>query len=401
MFNLFVILISSLCIQFAAVDYPIDYTQTCSDFYSFYTTVWENIVARGYAVDPDLGILVDRNGSDANGSASFAFYTPAEPFNNTQSSVSVTLRDDTTVSLSCVNWYRWLVNADGSINSGPTVSNISKAGYYLEGVYTWGNHNTIIYNSYYDLPYGNTSTFNWQTEQPIPIGFGSGSLGVGGHSSGGSPIDELNNNGVTWSSIQGNYTSSGHSVQNVTTPANPDPNSNLELILSGFLGGILNNTNDLLGNTSQLGSVLGGVSNNVIQGSSAIFNGISNLNNTIMDFIAYIREPLDQDRISGKLVEVPIYQTINSLVGFSDSFLSAINSIQDPEHLYLTMDFRNANEPFRRLGLYVFDFTFLDNLKSTWQPILLAILYLTLGVNIFYDLPNIVHGISGLSGGDE
>lgn len=396
MINLFIFLLC-LSVNFGTIEFPMNYTPVNNEFISIYTRCWENIVSIGYNLDPDIGILVDRSGG--NGS-SYGFFYPAEAFNGSQSSISCNGRNNSEINVVTTNWYRWICNSDGYPISGPSIVNIGSVGFYDYDNNSYTRYENIIYNGYYLLTFNGIDTFSWETEV-VPIGSGSGSLSPSGHSSGGSPLEELNNNGVTWSSTQGDFTVAGHSIQNVTTPPSADPNSNLELILSGFLGGILNNTNDILGNTSQIGVVLGGVSNNVIQGASAVFNAISNINDTIMGFIEYIREPLDQDRISDKLEEVPIYQTINSLVGFSDSFLSAINSIQDPEHLYLTMDFRNANEPFRRLGLYVFDFTFLDNLKSTWQPILLAVLYVTLGVNIFYDLPNIVHGISGLSGGDE
>lgn len=143
-------ILCSLCIQFVAIDFPIDYSVVNSQYQSIYDACISNIGG----LDSKYGILIDRSGGAGT---SYGFFYPVETIDGGNSIISVSNRTSTNINIITVNWYRWLCNSDGYPISGPAIVNIGTVGFVDDGNFT--QFENIVYNSYYALPFDGVDTF--------------------------------------------------------------------------------------------------------------------------------------------------------------------------------------------------------------------------------------------------
>lgn len=252
----------------------------------------------------------------------------------------------------------------------------------LNGDIRDSNGNILIYYESFisDTPSGNNFA---------PIG----SLDITGHSSGGSPFETIKNSSISWGSVTGHssggsFSPSPHSSSshyNVTTPSPDNTDSKTDSLLY-MLG---NKLADITENTSSISSILGGVMYNQVQGASAIFNGISALNDNFVSFASYLTAIPTVEEIDSALNEC---ENIGSLRDLSESIniwddigLSQVESAP-------TYTFNFNGTMFEAMGNFTLNFNFLDSTKNIWQPLFIALLYFNLLITLLTGLPDLIQG---------
>lgn len=303
------------------------------------------------------------------------------------------------------NYYRFNfspgsgISSSGSLYTGWTNA-IIPFGYPYTG------RNDIIYGLNFDLYSGVNLVYSGEYVT-VPVIDGSDLLGLGslsgtGHSSGSSPFDELNQNGVNWSGNVSGYTLSGHSYSNIT-PVQVDTSSKEQNLLQQ----IINNTGHTLENSGKIGESLNNINSNIIQSTSALYNAISGFNENFVSSYIYDQEKID-DTISNSSFYAFASSSsdfANTLIDKKDSIIDMVENMQDISDFVLYIDLRNWSspvysdssgnnvsfvKPFNQL--VALDFSFLQETKSLWQPLLLGLLYFGLFMSIYFDLPNILKG---------
>lgn len=241
--------------------------------------------------------------------------------------------------------------------------------------------------------------------QDIPINLSGlsslGSLSVGGHSSF-SPFEEINTNGVNWSGSVSGFNLNGHTYNSVI-PSVPDPSS----IEQNLLQQIINNTGHTVINTGKLGESLNNINTNIIQGISALYNAISGFNDNFVSSYIYDQEEIEETIGNSSFYAFASSSTefTNTLIDKKDVIIDMVENMQDISDFVLYIDLRNWSSPVYSDSsgnnvsfvkpynqLVALDFSFLQETKSLWQPLLLGLLYFGLFMSIYFDLPNILKG---------
>ena len=244
---------------------------------------------------------------------------------------------------------------------------------------------------------------------------GIGTLsGTGGHTSGGNPFTSIDNMGANvFGHSSATAQTSGHSLN--VTPNNAS--YDFTNASQNLLGQIVDNTNNIIGNTSSIFSGMSVLNGNLINGMSAIFNGISALNENVSDsaesihldvifFARYVMEPYDAEEIEQKWAGTKMQEFSDSFETWIDLCSDNIDYIAsgvastDTNELVIPIDFRPWSVTTEYYGtitpynqLYYMRFSFLDETKSLWQPILLSFIYLSLLLGLIWDSPNIIRGL--------
>lgn len=239
-------------------------------------------------------------------------------------------------------------------------------------------------------------------------GFTFGSLGGDGHSPDSSPIDALNNNGVSWSAHTSASPSVGHSQHTTSTHFNisdstPDINDDKQINLL-FMS--LNKLGDIVENTGQTVNNLFGINNNIVQGFSAVFNAISSFNDNVVSYVEYIKEPFNSEKFidhfdssSGGQVIRSGEELVNRTSILYNSVVTGLMTTEQNE-LVIPIDFTvwNFTSDYGRIApmdqIYYMRFGFLDETKTLWQPLFISLLYFAIVLYVAYDVPNLLRGAS-------
>lgn len=259
----------------------------------------------------------------------------------------------------------------------------------LNGDIRDSSDNVIIYYSDYiqEVPGGDDQThYN-----------NLGALTLGGHSSGGSPLDTIG--GTSFSPISGTLSVSGHSVSIGSGVANYDFTNATQ----NLLGQIVNNTNTLIGHSSAMYDALHSINDNVVSSATSLFNAVSVMNDNFISSITVNEEVIDEfwEESNAK-------QTFDAIGSFQDTLGDKVNDYVDyfeegaqqkENELTIDIDLRNwsfSSEDYGNITpmnrIYTMRFPFLDETKALWQPFLLGLLYFALVTNIYFDFPNILRG---------
>lgn len=375
--------LTSFIIQFGAVTFPIDIVSQNAVHEVFAQTVVSNFNSTyNKSIDYSRVIIVRRN----NNTYPYYLWIPIELYDpNVTSSITINSRTDTYCSITNSGWIRYQVMSNGTVPTSTSPNTSSSIGnlYYSDSQV----NNGLIYNGYYTLPINQVDTFIVSADEDLlPVFNDLGSFSLGGHSSSTSPESAIS--GSSWSNLSGSFALTGHSVgvsKNQSTPDFTNPTQNL-------LGQIIDNTNNIIQNIKGLGDVVLGIGTNIREGFSSIFNALSVFNNNCLSFFNYLVEPLDHELILDHIEDMSFY-TLSSTISSAGSHISSsINSVSDNQSLIFPIDLRDTI--FSNAGIMYLDLTFLDDTKSTWQPLLIAFLYFTLGFNILMSLPSIIQGQS-------
>lgn len=391
-------LFTSLCLQFGAVDFPIDIISQNAAHETFVQTVVSNYNSTyNKSIDYKRVIITRRN----NSTYPYYLWIPIELYDpNTTSSITCNSRTDTYCSISNVGWIRYQVMANATVPTSTSPNTSSSIGnlYYSDQV----NNNGLIYNGYYTLPINQVDTFiveetiDYDDYWGIPLGSFSG-IG-GGHSQGGNAIEDIGDS----SFIKNEHvplSSSGHSVSVTPSTATYDF-TNAE---QNLLGQILNNTNSMLGHSSYISNQINVMSSNLITGATSLFNALSVINENIINNFTLQDEVLDEFWEDSNAKEI--------ITGINDFESNVTDKIQDYTDTFeegaqqkennLTIDIDLTNwelpdtdygdiKPFNRV--YTMRFEFLDETKALWQPFLVGLLYFALITNLYFDFPNMLRG---------
>lgn len=225
---------------------------------------------------------------------------------------------------------------------------------------------------------------------------GIGSLGAGGHSSGGSPLESLQ--GFSWTAHSSTYTQSGHNSHVNPSHATPDFTNATQ----NLLGQIVDNTNSIIENTNSLGGTLETINGNIINGAGAIFNAISQLNSNFVSSVIIDKEELNDQWLASNtyLAFASMQNSFNLLQSTADDLIDRYSATEDVDELIIPIDLtvwqiESSNygdfKPFDQV--YYMRFGFLDETKALWQPLFIALLYFCLFYGIVLDLPNIIRGV--------
>lgn len=312
--------ITSLFIQFGIVEYPINMLQSNTEYSVAFTSCAQNLSnssiawiqrAGNWALsNPENCIL--RHLSDGT----YIINIPKEgPESNYSSTISVTSRHSNgNIYFNASNWYGFIMKSDYTYKSYGT-----NTGNFGNNIYVIGGDSLadVVVYCYITFPLDGIDTFNI-TDDIIATGQGLGSLGPGGHSSGSSPFDELNKNGVHWSGSVSGYALTGHSYSNIT-PVQVDSSSKEQNLLQQ----VINNTSYILQNSGKIGESLNSISNNIVQSASALYNAISGFND---NFVSAFSSPNKED-IDALLQTSEIYTSYNGVISCVSSMVGTLNNV--------------------------------------------------------------------------
>lgn len=403
MLNLLVIL-SSLIIQFGVVEYPINMLQSNTEYSTAFTSCAQNLSnssvawikrAGNWALsNPENCIL--RHLSDGT----YILNIPKEgPETNISSNIYISSRSSNgNIYITATNWYGFIMNSNYTYKSYGT-----NTGNFGNNIYVVGGDSLtdVVVYCYITFPVDSVDTFT-VTDDIIATGQGLGALGSGGHSSGSSPFDELNNNGVSWSGSVSGYNITGHSYSNIS-PVQVDTSSKEQNLLQQ----IINNTGHTLQNTGKIGESLNNINNNIIQAASALYNAISGFNDNFVSSYIY-----DEDEVEDTFQNSSFFAFATSTSNFVDviseqntKLTNQLERVDPVDHLIIPLDLTKWVVPvyYDSTGIISqnikpynevvqIDFSFLEETKSIWQPLLLGVLYFSLYFSIYFDLPNILRG---------
>lgn len=414
-----VMLLSSLLIQFGAITLP------SSD--DNIDRIWNNILTN-YKNDEDLAFMADSKQNipyvvlfDAGNNIVY-YYFPASAKNSSVNSSfscsdSFQYRDNSYFTLAFSYWVRisfagylddnGQLYCSGNLKYNSVGSNITRSysgsinNVFIGNlsdlpVYTNRPSGTMIpvYMNNMELAYNDTIYYTVETVpgpspwQPLPYeGYSIGSLGPNGHSN--STHNDFS--GLGWGHSTGSVYVTGHSTgvnPNDTTPDWTNPIQNL-------LGQAVNNLDKLIQNSGEIGTRIEYLGDNMINGISYLFNGISTFNDNVNGYLDYITAPVDDEIIYAHYEETALNETLIDIQDTLDSLDSSVsqNMVQvQSGDLGYRIQFNNSI-----LGSfdYTIDFSFLDSSKNLWQPLLIALMYFTLISAILTGLPSIIQGFKG------
>lgn len=392
----FISLFTSLIIQFGALTLPITTIDTLPE--GAINSGFDYMLSSGgiwaYYCDTklsnqDIFIFYRDDGSY------YAIYyiVPITPYNSSiSSSFSVSsysyLNSDNTlqfdISYSHYARYVYYYYKSGSGHFGAPESSDFSGSFYTPK-YPNNNGGLILSYNTSIISYNDVVLF-YPNNYVIPdtdLGLGLGSLSGAGHSSGNSPFDELNNNGVNWSGSVSGYVLTGHSYSNVT-PAQVDSSSKEQNLLQQ----IINNISYILQNSGKIGESLNSINNNVIQSASALYNAISGFND---NFVSAFSSP-DKEEINALLQTSEIYVCYNGVISSVSSMVATLDNVGQQNNYIWSFSL-----PELWGGELSFDFSeyvdsgSLDSVRS----LIGALLIVSTIIFVAHQFPDIIGGGSG------
>ena len=182
-------------------------------------------------------------------------------------------------------------------------------------------------------------------------------------------------------------TLSGDTVQTSSNPPSTLDQSNPE---HWILLHIMNNTSGAL-------EGLSAINNNIISSFENMYNGLSGLMSGFFggvgSYFVYMFEPINNDAIEPYIQDICFVSLASTVTDTSDHISSTINNYTDLNTLSFDVDLRNTI--FDDCGVLVVDMSFLQDSKTIWQPLLLALIYGTLLITIIRSIPAIIRGVKG------
>lgn len=394
-----VILFSTLIIQFGATEFPIDIISLNADHeYAVQLMVNSINSTFGYSLDYTKAIVVTRN----NSTYPYYLYYPEESINpNFVSSGPTTwVRYDDRLVVSGANFRRFQIKSNYAYATGYSTSINSIGDIYYDSTL---NNKGLFYTYYYTFPVDEVPTFKVSIDNNVPVlptGHSFGSLTNAFFDENGDPLYELkqHSNGGGWSSNVTGYSVTGHSSGVSSSSSSFDftnPTQNL-------LGQLIDNTDDLISNTNLLGNAFSSLNNNLINGFSSLFNGVSVFNSNVVGFLTYLTEPLDSEEISTAFLDTSFYTTFEEVETLSQDISSSVSSNVTDHANGSSLNY-TLNIDSEILGTFskTLDFSWLDDTKSTWQPLLIALLYFSLVTTVLHTIPSIIQGAKGGSSSSD
>lgn len=255
-----------------------------------------------------------------------------------------------------------------------------------------------------DIVFSGSDSFYYNGDYLITVNPPPSSPIVEGHSSGwGNTLEEVN--GVYYTVLGHSDISNSDSFDLVNSSSsitdkllkaigriNAGMSDNISFGL-GTLISLFNRGLDVIG-LDGVSSVLSDIYD-IISGTS---DSVTNIDNNVSDYIAWVSEPFDAAEFDLALQ--------NS--GF-DNYSSLANNIKqtldmarvDSSHVFITLDLSNIAY-FSSFGSQTFDLaSYLNGSKNIWQPILLTFIYATIFWGFFRSVPNIIGGASPLANSVE
>lgn len=401
------IFLTSFLVQFGALTLP----QTVEvpedfNFNVFISSARDDMVNRGdvFSYYGDISIqefqsnlLFMKYTKPSNFVYRVTMYLPSESFNSSLSSAFRCYYADnygTTViaNISLYNYATIVYDFDissntvtymtSTVNSSPEFSAYYPINSNDSETYLFINTN-IDYNG---VNYLTPGTYNFVDTSQVDFqenqfqGFFDG--GVFGHSQGGlSEAGQAILNGTySWS---GTPKQDGHNTNGLVHPSS----SSFDYTnpLQNLLGQIVDNTNDIIGNTNN-------IVYDIRNGFTALINSTLNIGQNVASFFNYVTEPLDMEHLNSTIEDSIFFQNINRFFDIVDYISnSASSNLTDNDDLVIYYDLRPVYNVF---GSVSFN-SFLGSSKSVWQPFLLTFLYATVVFGFIHSLPNLVNGLGG------
>lgn len=388
----FLVLLCSMCIQFGAIGYgniAPNYQYLIDDCQSFLSggNSWMQEYSR---VPDEYWYAFD------NGDGTYLLMFPrevAEPSYSSSETVN-SLINDYGLNVTFVEYVQIKYNGSGYSYSWGSP--------YTINIYYYSEENTL----YPELLYLGRESFYFDGEYQVNLSVdedltlpvfvpGIGSLSPTGHTTG-EPMESLNN--FSWSAHSSTYTQSGHNTHVNPSNATPDFTNATQ----NLLGQIIDNTNLIISNTNSLGGALESINGNIINGASAIFNAVSQLNSNFVSSVIIDKEELNDQWTASNtyLAFVSMNNSFNLLQSTTEDLIDRYSATEDVDELIIPIDLtvwqiESSNygnfKPFDQV--YYMRFGFLDETKALWQPLFIALLYFCLFYGIVLDLPNIIRGV--------
>lgn len=399
----FLTLLCSLCIQFAAVDFPINYSVVNDSYASLTNTLYNDIQNRGFTFDKKymvvVGDVVQGNGGG------YECFVPLEVLNGSNSSNSVTYRivyTDNNISLnvSTPGWVRFKYGTslnflfggynEGSSNFSAQILNPNDS---IPNYFT----NGLLYDEYYSFSYQGIDTISWDVPSNPVVSFD-------GHATGWSDLLIEDENGNV-------YTSLGHSLtfdddaldflNSYWSQHSKDDfySSMLALnnrILSGIsdslsfgLGIIGKDIDDLKSWCDGFLSVFGISIDDLVDKMLEISGVATDINDNLEGYIDYVSEPFDAS-------EWDLLMSTGNIGEFSSlahSIEQMTTDRTDAQHIYISWNFGNV-QYFGGASGRVDMAQYLNSSKSVWQPFILTFLYAAIIWQFVKSLPNLLQGAS-------
>lgn len=131
---------------------------------------------------------------------------------------------------------------------------------------------------------------------------------------------------------------------------------------------------------------------------SGTSDSISNIENNVSDYIAWVSEPFDAAEFDLALQS----SGFDNYTSLANNIKQTINMARvDSTHVYITLDLSDIAY-FSSFGSQTYDLAnYLNGSKNIWQPFLLTFIYATIFWGFFRSVPNIIGGASPLANSVE
>ena len=118
---------------------------------------------------------------------------------------------------------------------------------------------------------------------------------------------------------------------------------------------------------------------------------------SIRDKAGYLSEDFDAEEVADYYEETcSLFELSSTMSAFHTQLSSTFTNVTRPQRLEFTIDFSHAPWPFSTIGLFKFNFDWYENLRNTIVPWILTFLYFGAVFSLGCQIPNIIHGVSGL-----
>lgn len=180
-------------------------------------------------------------------------------------------------------------------------------------------------------------------------------------------------------------------------------------ILSGFFSNLLSNLQEIAEFISQsiyyaINKVIQSIQdlatdfyNNMVSLFEPLLNGITEMISGIKDRIDYFFEDFDSSGAIDYYENNCSFYTLSTMsFGFISDLHTGLSGVQAPQRLVFHIDFTNAPFPFNTVGTLDINFDWYEGLRHTIVPWILVFLYFGVLYSFVMQIPNIIHGTSGL-----